>query len=63
MSFEDDVTGMKRRLTRYGDDDFALFLRKAFIKGMGLGDEALAKPVIGIVNTKSDFNPCHGNSD
>ena len=63
MSFEDDVTGMKRRLTRYGDDEFALFLRKAFIKGMGLGDEALAKPVIGIINTQSDFNPCHGNSD
>ena len=63
MSFEKDVTGMKRRLTRYGDDAFALFLRKAFIKGMGLGDEALAKPVIGIINTASDFNPCHGNSD
>ena len=52
---------MKRRLTRYGDDDFALFLRKSFIKGFGYTDEALNKPVIGIINTYSDYNSCHGN--
>ena len=48
------IMGMKRRLTRYGDDDFALFLRKSFIKGFGYTDEALDKPVIGIINTYSD---------
>ena len=52
---------MKKRLTRYGDDEFALFLRKSFIKGFGYTDEALNKPVIGIINTYSDFNSCHGN--
>ena len=55
--------GMRRRLTRYGDDEFALFLRKSLIKGLGYGDAALDKPVIGIINTASDFNSCHGNVD
>ncbi|MGB0634831.1 MAG: dihydroxy-acid dehydratase [Paracoccaceae bacterium] len=58
---EKKLTGMKRRLTQYGDDDFALFLRKSFIKGFGYSDEALDKPVIGIINTYSDYNSCHGN--
>ena len=55
--------GMRKGLTKYGDDDFALFLRKSFIKGAGHGDEALGRPVVGIINTGSDFNPCHGNAD
>ena len=50
-------------LTRYGDDAFALFLRKSFIKGLHYGDAALDKPVIGIINTASDFNSCHGKGD
>ena len=55
--------GMRRRLTRYGDDEFALFLRKSFIKGLGYGGAALDRLVIGIINTVSDFNSCHGNVD
>ncbi|MFT4435642.1 IlvD/Edd family dehydratase [Caballeronia sp. 15715] len=55
------ATGMKRGLTSYGDQDFSLFLRKAFIKGAGYTDKALNRPVIGIVNTGSAYNPCHGN--
>ena len=39
-----------------------MFLRKAFIKGAGYTDAALDKPVIGIANTASAYNPCHGNS-
>jgi dihydroxy-acid dehydratase len=38
-----------------------LFLRKAFIKGAGFTDAALDRPVIGITNTASSYNPCHGN--
>ena len=53
--------GIRRGLTSYGDDEFSLFLRKAFIKAMGYSDEMLEKPFIGITNTFSDFNPCHGN--
>ncbi len=55
--------GMRKGLTKYGDDEFALFLRKSFIKGAGYGDKALGRPVVGIINTGSDFNPCHGNVD
>ena len=28
---------------------------------MGYSDEALERPVVGIANTYSDYNPCHGN--
>jgi len=55
------ATGMRQGLTSYGDAGFSLFLRKAFIKGAGLSDEALARPIIGVVNTGSAYNPCHGN--
>jgi dihydroxy-acid dehydratase len=53
--------GMRKGLTSYGDLEFSLFLRKAFIKAMGHSDEALSRPIIGIANTSSDYNPCHGN--
>ena len=52
---------MRQGLTSYGDADFSLFLRKAFIKAMGYSDDALDRPIVGITNTYSDFNPCHGN--
>src|SRR5450432_1441756 len=55
------ATGMKKGLTSYGDAEFSLFLRKAFIKAMGLSDDALARPIVGIANTFSDYNACHGN--
>ncbi len=54
-------TGLRQGLTSYGDAEFSLFLRKAFIKGAGLTDDALDRPVIGIADTGSDYNPCHGN--
>src|SRR6516164_4836538 len=56
-----DAKGMKKGLTSYGDAEFSLFLRKAFVKAMGLSDDALARPVVGIANTFSDYNACHGN--
>lgn len=52
-------TGMEQGLVNYGDAGFSLFLRKAFIKAMGYTDEALLRPIIGIVNTYSGYNPCH----
>ncbi len=54
--------GLKKGLTNYGDKEFSLFLRKAFIKGAGYTDEALSRPIVGIVNTGSSYNPCHGNA-
>ena len=56
------ATGMQKGLTSYGDQGFSLFLRKAFIKGAGFTDKALDRPVIGIANTGSAYNPCHGNA-
>jgi dihydroxy-acid dehydratase len=58
----DDKKGMKKGLTSYGDSDFSLFLRKAFIKGAGYTDDALDRPIVGIANTASSYNPCHGNA-
>src|SRR5579863_5276598 len=54
-------TGLRKGLTNYGDAGFSLFLRRAFIKAMGFSDDALERPIIGITDTYSDFNPCHGN--
>src|SRR3712207_4910760 len=54
-------SGLRRNLTSYGDPGFSLFLRKAFIKAAGFSDDALDRPIVGITNTFSDFNPCHGN--
>jgi dihydroxy-acid dehydratase len=56
------ASGMSKGLTNYGDAGFSLFLRKAFIKGAGYTDAALDKPVIGITDTGSAYNPCHGNA-
>ena len=55
------ASGLRQGLTSYGDEGFSLFLRKAFIKAMGYSDDALDRPIVGITNTYSDFNPCHGN--
>jgi len=55
-------TGLRKSLTHYGDSGFSLFLRKAFIKGAGYTDAALDLPVIGIVDTGSAYNACHGNA-
>ncbi|MGC2084017.1 MAG: IlvD/Edd family dehydratase [Bradyrhizobium sp.] len=53
--------GLRKGLTSYGDAGFSLFLRKAFIKAMGYSDDALDRPIVGVTNTYSDYNPCHGN--
>src|SRR6201981_2602214 len=52
-------SGIRRGLTHYGDEGVSLFLRKAFIKALGYSDDALERPIVGITNTYSDFNPCH----
>src|ERR1700744_4411941 len=57
----DNTRGLRKRLTSYGDPGFSLFLRKAFIKDSGYSDDALDRPIVGVTNTFSDYNPCHGN--
>ena len=58
---ETPPTGLRKGLTSYGDERFSLFLRRVFIKAMGYSDDALDRPIVGITDTFSDFNPCHGN--
>src|SRR5439155_975947 len=51
--------GIRRGLTDYGDPEFSLFIRGAYARGGGLTAEDLARPIIGIAQTWSEFNPCH----
>lgn len=55
------ATGLRQGLTSYGDAHFSLFLRKVFIKALGYSEDALSRPIVGIINTYSGFNPCHAN--
>jgi dihydroxy-acid dehydratase len=54
--------GLRSRLAQYGDEEFALFLRRGFLKGAGFTDEVLDRPIVGILSTASDFNPCHATA-
>lgn len=51
--------GLANRLTQYSDSEFSLYLRRSFARSMGFSEEALGKPIIGIVNTYSELNNCH----
>jgi len=51
--------GFERGLTNYGDRDFALYLRRSFLKSMGYSGEILRRPVIGIASSPSGYNSCH----
>jgi dihydroxy-acid dehydratase len=53
--------GLARGLTNYGDADFSLYLRRTFAKQAGYSQEMLTKPVVGIAQSTSGFNPCHRN--
>jgi dihydroxy-acid dehydratase len=54
-----DPKGIAKGLTNYGDQDFALYLRRSFAKSMGYSAKMLAKPVVGIAHSASGFNNCH----
>src|SRR6201996_2643248 len=51
--------GLARNTANYGDKDFALYLRRSFAKSMGYSQAMLERPVVGIVDTGSDYNNCH----
>ncbi|HTW69287.1 MAG TPA: dihydroxy-acid dehydratase [Acetobacteraceae bacterium] len=51
--------GLARNTANYGDRDFALYLRRSFAKSMGYSQAMLDRPVVGIVDTASDYNNCH----
>jgi dihydroxy-acid dehydratase len=45
--------------TSYGDEGFSTFLRGAFLAGAGFDREDLDRPLVGITDLRSDYNPCH----
>src|ERR1700734_604362 len=51
--------GLARNTANYGDEDFALYLRRSFAKSMGYSQAMLDRPVVGIVDTSSAYNNCH----
>jgi dihydroxy-acid dehydratase len=51
--------GLARNTANYGDKEFALYLRRSFAKSMGYSQAMLDRPVVGIVDTGSDYNNCH----
>jgi len=51
--------GLARGLTNYGDAGFSLYLRRSFAKSMGYSGDMLARPIVGIADSKSGFNNCH----
>ncbi|MCW2793973.1 MAG: dihydroxy-acid dehydratase [Nocardioides sp.] len=53
------ATGAARGMTSYGDAGFSRFLRGAFLAAAGFDREDLDRPIIGITDLTSDFNPCH----
>ena len=48
--------GLAKGLTNYGDAGFSLYLRRSFAKSMGYSSDMLAKPVVGIADSRSGFN-------
>ena len=55
----DSKYGLARGLTNYGDPAFSRYLRRSFAKSMGYSGEMLARPVVGIADSRSGFNNCH----
>jgi dihydroxy-acid dehydratase len=56
---ESKPQGLARGLTNYGDAGFSLYLRRSFAKSMGYSGEMLARPIVGIADSRSGFNNCH----
>jgi dihydroxy-acid dehydratase len=52
-------TGISRNLTSYGDSEFSKYIRRAFLASAGLDSVDLSRPIVGIVDTSSDYNTCH----
>ena len=57
---ENTPTGIDRNLTSYGDVGFSKYIRRAFLSAVGYDQTDLDRPIVGITNTYSEFNTCHG---
>lgn len=59
MKKQTSGSGIRGNLTSYGDPEFSAYLRRAFLASAGYDGVDLERPVVGIVNTSSDYNTCH----
>ncbi|MBU2643344.1 dihydroxy-acid dehydratase [bacterium] len=59
MAKKKTIQGFDRNLASYGDTGFSRYLRRAFLSSAGYDKIDLDRPVIGIVDTSSDYNTCH----
>ena len=55
----DEARGIYRGLASYGDREFSKYLRRAFLCSAGYDEVDFNRPIIGIVDTSSDYNTCH----
>jgi dihydroxy-acid dehydratase len=51
--------GLFAGLTSYGDEGFSRYMRRAFLASMGYDTKDIDRPIIGIVDTSSDYVTCH----
>src|ERR1700733_2802423 len=57
------MTSMKKWRSRVTTDGLDRAPHRAFMRAMGLDDEALAKPMIGVVSMKGEQTPCNMTHD
>src|ERR1039457_427685 len=60
---EERVVHMKKWRSRVTTDGLARAPHRAFMRAMGLDDEALARPMIGVVSMKGEQTPCNMTHD
>jgi dihydroxy-acid dehydratase len=53
------TSGFLQGLQTYGDRDFSIYMRRAFMRSQGYSNEELTRLVVGIAYTHSRYNPCH----
>ena len=61
MGKPDRKRGIYRNLPSYGDVAFSRYMRRAFLASAGYDAVDVDRPVVGIADTSSDYNPCHRN--
>ena len=54
-----EYQGVTGKLTSYGDVGFSRYIRRAFLSSAGFDQEDFDRPVVGIIDTSSDYTPCH----
>ncbi|MEW6266497.1 MAG: dihydroxy-acid dehydratase [Thermodesulfobacteriota bacterium] len=59
MNKPKEHSGIYRHLTSYGDPGFSRYMRRAFLASAGYDRQDLDRPIVGVVNTTSDYNVCH----